>query len=179
MIVAGFAVQDCPILRPESGKSENVVDRRKQMPCNYTIDTTNRIAYFSHSGTITLDEVYNRYTRFYHDPHAITCDCIITDLTDTDIARISGVEIARLAVTIDSYLDRLSQMTIAYIAPQDLQYGTIRVWLATIGEGLFKNAGVFRSTVEARTWLAGVHTSAGRREQATGAPGRNQNHAML
>jgi hypothetical protein len=162
-----------------SGKSENVVDRRKQMPCNYTIDTTNRIAYFSHSGMITLDEIYNRYTRFYHDAHAIICDGIITDLTDTNIARISGVEIARLAVTIDSYLDRLSQLNIAYIAPQDLQYGTIRVWLATIGEGLFKNAGVFRSTAEAHAWLAGVRNTASRREQAPTAPVLTQNRAVL
>ncbi len=145
------------------------------MPCDYTIDTANRIAYFSQSGTITIDEIYNRYTRFYHDSRAINCDCIIADLADTNIPRISGVELARLSINIDSYLDRLSQLTIAYIAPQDLQYGTIRVWLATIGEGLFKKAGVFRSTEEAHKWLVGVNASAYRWEKAI-IPARSMNH---
>jgi hypothetical protein len=146
------------------------------MPCDYTIDTTNRIAYFSHSGTITIDEIYNHYKRFYFDPNSIYCNCIIADLSDTNLARISGIELARLAINIDCYIEKLRHVTITYIAPQDLQYGTVRVWLATIGEGLFKNAGVFRSTAEAHKWLAGVNAAAERREKVN-ITTQDMNHA--
>lgn len=143
------------------------------MKCNYRIDTSQQIAYFSHSGSIRIEDVGSCYIRFLNDRDSKGCNRIVANLTDADLSGITNEELERLVMNIEDNRSRLKQISIAYIAPLDLQYGVMRVWLAIINDDLFRNACLFRSREQALCWINSL-------EAASPSRGKSfrQNHQL-
>lgn len=138
------------------------------MVCNYRIDKTLRIAYFSYTGDIRIEDIGSCFKRFLNDRDSMDCNRIVTNLTNADLSRITNEELERLVMSIEENRSRLKQISIAYVAPLDLQYGVMRVWLAIINDDLFKTARLFRSHEQALLWINGL-------EQTPSSRGKSQN----
>lgn len=135
------------------------------MASTYLIEKTQRIAYFSHSGKIQIETVSACYKRFFNDPDSTGCNRIVANLTDADLSGITNEELERLVMYIEENRLKLRNISIAYIAPLDLQYGLMRVWLAIIGDDLFRNIRLFRFHEPAMFWINSLETLPSRPEK--------------
>lgn len=123
------------------------------MPITYKIDEVEKLVVTTVVGRISEAEVRAHAAAAERDPHVAACDRSIVDITASAEPSFDGSVISELAMTAQGLGHLLSARKVALIAPKDAAYGLARVF-----QGFREGTGggevkVFRSRLEAETWL--------------------------
>lgn len=122
------------------------------MPITYQIDGASGVIRTRCIGEVTLEEVLGHFRDLTRDPDCPKRLDVLLDLSEetslpkSDEIRIVAYEISRVR-------ERVEFGTCAVVACSDALYGMLRMF-QVFTETLFGETWVFRSLVEAETWLA-------------------------
>jgi hypothetical protein len=118
------------------------------MPASFRIDPSRRIVLTTISGVITFEQIVALAVALKGDSLFHPSFAELLDVRQTTFTSLTFQELAQLARTIDPFSPKALR---AIVAPDDLIYGTSRIYQAVRDQG--NNVQVFRTMEEARAWL--------------------------
>jgi hypothetical protein len=122
------------------------------MPVIYQIDTASAIIRTRCIGAVTLEEVLGHFRDLAKDPGCPKRLDVLLDLSE-QTSLPESEEIRIVAYEVSRVRERVEFGTCAVVVCSDALYGMLRMF-QVFTEALFGETWVFRSLVEAETWLA-------------------------
>ncbi len=123
------------------------------MLCTYNFDNKNQLAHLITEGEVTADDFISRNEKILDDPRWSKSWFIIDDFTNANLNKIHKNDMARISDELLKRKEKFTGMSVAYVAPKDLEFGLLRMWVILEAEKLFNKVRVFRTMKEAITWL--------------------------
>lgn len=129
------------------------------MPVTYKIEADKKAIRTKCIGSVTLDEVVNRFRTLQQDPDCPDSLNVFLDLSEVD----SLPETGQISIVIDEVKKlrggRVSFGACAILATRDAVFGMMRVF-EVMGEDYFRVMRTFRIANEAEAWLVSQQPSA-------------------
>lgn len=119
------------------------------MPIISSVDRAKQLTIHTARGEITTPDIQACLETFYQDP---TRD-VLWDLREASMSQVSGKDMERFAEYLIAQAPLRPRGKTALVAPEDLEYGTIRMGMGYVGDRGPITYNVFRTMDQAKAWL--------------------------